>query len=104
MAKSLKKQKRRLDLLRLRGEFLEIEDANRMSMKAISASVTQIVGYQKFMTYVISSNRLSEWHAFKDAKTKTDKHSARVLKDKALQRDVLHNSTDEVHHDLSVQV
>ena len=65
MAKNAKKNARHAVLLRLRAEFLGVKNTKHMSVKLVSQHIHAKVGTQKFLTYIVSSGRLSEWEAHK---------------------------------------
>ena len=96
-----KKQSRRLALVRLRAEFLGIEGAANMGMKKASHLISKILGYHKFMTYIISSKKLTEWNAFKETQSAASQRVRKVLYSQTLSRSVDHGAEDIVH-DLSL--
>lgn len=88
MAKNVKKNKRRATLLRLRGEFLGIEGAKYMSIKRLTPRIRLVTGTQKFLTYVVSADRLSEWEEFLEKHGAESKRVKRHLSDAETDIDV----------------
>lgn len=86
MSNNTKKQRRRLELLRSRAEFLGITGAIHLSMKDASQCISGIIGYHKFMTYIISAKRLEAWEKFKAVKAKKSKFHKQLFKDHSLRK------------------
>lgn len=100
MSKDCKKKARRLALVRLRAEFLGIADTEHMGMKVACHNISQVIGYHKFMTYIISSKRLSDWNAFKETRSAGSQRVRKLLYSQTLSKSLDHGVEDIVH-DLS---
>lgn len=81
MSKNVKKTKRRLAILRLRAGFLGVKGVDRMGITALCSHIHAVTGTLKFLTYILSANKLSLWEAYKKKASRSSAQLKRYLRE-----------------------